>query len=294
MNKILITGSSGRIGGILLQNLLTAGDYHITALNRKYIKELPKSVEQFTYSEVDKGLSKKLGEFDFVFFCHGVNMGDLNNQIQINSALISNITEALPQIKNARVFYISTRLVYEGHPSEPIDIESNIRPLSPYAISKLIGEEIIKTLFKNYLILRVPSVYSEEALLECWKHSQSTLGLISLFLNQIKSAEEIQLYNDANYIRGYISDKMLAKVIVKSVINCDYKGVVNSPSEINADTFMVAKALANFYNVKIKYLGNLSLENRKYETGNMIWDFKSFETNISNDLVIDGPLSSLL
>ncbi len=291
MINVLITGASGRIGSELIRLLLTQEDYRITVLIRTILPSLPKCVKQVDYSKM---VESQFENFDYVFFCHGTNAGDFETQVEVNSLLIDRVFSSMPALKYARAVYISTRLVYAGHPTDLIDVGSKLNPLSPYAISKYLGEEVVKILFKDYIIIRTPSVYSEKSILNYYKYNESSLGLIGVFLNQIKCDGEVRLFNDANYVRGYVGDSSLVKIILNAAVNSKFVGVVNSPVERNLDTVSVARSLADWYNVRVNYVGNMSLEARTFETGNMLWGYSSYEERIHDYSCVKGPLSNLM
>jgi dTDP-4-dehydrorhamnose reductase len=294
MKRVLITGYSGKIGSSIFKLITELNEFSITCLGRKNPNICDKRISWIDIKTFDESDCKEIGDFDFAFFCHGVNVGSFESQIEINAHSISKLASKISNSSVVRVLYLSSRLVYEGDFSKFIDVGHSIRPLSSYALSKFVGEEIVKSCFSNYLIFRVPSVYAEEAILCSNYIPQGNMGLIDVFLNQIVNEGCIKTFDDANFFRGYLSVNNLSKFCFKSLFFTKISGVFNSPIEENFKTFDIAEALASLFNVKRISLGPMPNEYLKYETGHMRWGYDSFQLKFGSVGELDSPLLKII
>lgn len=152
MTKILLFGSQGQIGTELTYTLPPMGELikldrtvvNLTDNNkiRETIQEIKPDVivNCAAYTAVDKAES----EPDLAY--------------QINSIAPKIIAEESDKIK-AKFIHISTDYVFDGKANIPYLETDLTNPLGVYGKSKLLGEENIKKITDNYIILRTAWVY---------------------------------------------------------------------------------------------------------------------------------------
>ena len=143
--KIVVTGGTGRFGGILKQNVgrnyffPKKKELNILELNSiiKYLKKIkPKYLIHLA------GLSRPIDLHD----------KNLKNSISLNIIGTSNVTIACSTL-NIKLIFFSTSYVYPGKKGNYKETNS-LLPSNNYAWSKL-GAEAAVQMYKNSLILRV-------------------------------------------------------------------------------------------------------------------------------------------
>lgn len=169
MKKILVTGANGFIGRNCMQYFHERG-YEVHGIDRS-----ASNLWGMTIQEVDL-LKDDLGKYlntiapDVIIHCAGCAdvgksildpYGDFNgNTVALHKMLFS-MKEC--GLKTTRFIYLSSAAVYGQPESLPISEESNLKPLSPYALHKRMGEDICKYFVENYLfdikVVRIFSAY---------------------------------------------------------------------------------------------------------------------------------------
>lgn len=152
MTRILLTGSSGQVGGELVNTLAPLGE--IVAPSRTELNlSKPASVGGFVravsprwivnpaaYTAVDKAES----EAELVY--------------AVNRDSVQAIGDAAREI-GAAVIHFSTDYVFDGRKSSPYVEEDATAPVSVYGASKLAGEQVLAASGAAHMIFRTSWVY---------------------------------------------------------------------------------------------------------------------------------------
>ncbi len=176
MKKIVITGGLGYIGTELCK--IYSGyswNDHITVIDNRFISERVNQLRNwnmnFIHGDIlDKELIKKhCHDADVVHHLAGItDVPRVKSESSIEkNNLISRVAEEGTQnildviSKNCKIIMPSSHVVYEGIESVKKDISENenTNPVLSYSKSKAINEEQLKNSGKNYIILRLGSVY---------------------------------------------------------------------------------------------------------------------------------------
>ena len=174
--NIIITGGLGYIGTELCKIYSGVSWHHnITVIDNRFISERVNQLRnwniEFIHGDIlDKDLVKKYFEnADIVHHLAGItdvprtkseSSADKDEKIKLVAE--KGTKNILDVIKNeCKIIFPSTHVVYEGINEVRTDIkeEENTKPVLSYAISKAINEEQLKKSGKNYIILRLGSVY---------------------------------------------------------------------------------------------------------------------------------------
>ena len=104
--------------------------------------------------------------------------------------------------KNKKLIFSSTGGAIYGEPKKiPADENTPAVPLSPYGLSKLLGEEILKFYSRQYgfkyLIFRYPNVYGPR------QNSKGEAGVIAIFGGLIKNGGRPKIFGDGTKARDY-------------------------------------------------------------------------------------------
>jgi len=155
MREVLITGASGQLGKEFVKVLSSKG-IDFVALERK-------DLDVTNFEKVYKTL-KEINP-SVVINCSAYNQVDLAETeilkaFSTNAIGPYNLAITCREIK-AKLIHYSTDYVFDGIKKGLYTEEDSPNPLNQYARSKLLGEELVKQVLEDYLILRVSWVYGE-------------------------------------------------------------------------------------------------------------------------------------
>jgi UDP-glucose 4-epimerase len=119
----------------------------------------------------------------------------------------------------ARLIYISSAAVY-GEPQHlPINESHPTRPLSPYGLSKLVGERVAQMLAPGTAVLRLFNVYGPG-------QTGTYAGVVSKFVERAKRGLPPVIYGDGTQTRDFIHVADVAR-LVEVVLDRGAAGVFN-------------------------------------------------------------------
>jgi nucleoside-diphosphate-sugar epimerase len=204
--KIAITGGNGFIGMNLIPYLKK--NNHDVVLIDSHIRQSNKNVSEYI---------NEIPDFDFLIHLASKNYvpdsfeaPELFFSNNINSTLIC---LEITRIKKAKFIFISS-YVYGTPEYLPIDENHKISPANPYSWSKLIGENLCESYFRDFgvpcLIIRPFNIYG---------NGQNDKFIIPTIINQFKFGH-IQL-NDPRPKRDFLNIKDFQTAIL-SIINFDF------------------------------------------------------------------------
>ncbi len=221
--KALVTGCAGFIGSNLVDKLLESG-YEVIGIDC-YTDYYPKSIKERNISEAVKNHNFKLiqedilnmsefPEVDYVFHLAaqaGVRASwgkSFDIYTKNNIEATQRILEFYKERSIKKLVYASSSSVY-GDVQLPMREDSPLRPLSPYGVTKLAGENLCYLYWKNYDIptisLRYFTVYGPR---------QRPDMAIHKFVNAILNKKAITIYDDGTQMRDftYVSDVVSANI----------------------------------------------------------------------------------
>lgn len=210
--KTLITGCAGFIGSHLTERLLKNGievvgiDCFSDYYDRKIKEEnLAVSLNNDKFTFIEKNLLEidEYPDVDFVYHMAaqaGVrdSWGDrftsyTSNNIEVTWRLL----EFYKELNIKKFIYSSSSSVY-GDVELPMNEKSQLKPVSPYGVTKLAGENLCYLYWKNYNIptisLRYFTVYGPR---------QRPDMAINKFFTSILNGDEIIVYGDGEQVRDF-------------------------------------------------------------------------------------------
>ena len=162
---VLITGAAGMIGSATVKGLLQA-DYDVVGIDRRDASESYEGYTHYTVDLSDKEALQKVIEENKVdriihlaALAHSVDGKEYSweDYRHLNVDCAKNVFESAVELP---VLFISTVDVY-GFTKGTVDVQTELRPVSHYAKSKMQAEEECKKL-SNYTIFRFSPVYTDE------------------------------------------------------------------------------------------------------------------------------------
>lgn len=220
--KVLITGGAGFIGHntaiflkdcgfdvLVFDNFKRATDFAISRLNgieiikgdvnstiiRKALNNVDVVIHAAAYTNVSESLKKPI-----LYFRNNV-IGTLN---VVKSCLEKNIK---------LLIFLSSASIYGEPKFLPISEDHPTSPISPYGLTKLMGEDIVKFYSKQglkYIIMRLFNVYGPG-------QNVAYAGVITKFIERIKSNKPPIIYGSGLQTRDFIHVRDVAMAIMLSI-----------------------------------------------------------------------------
>ncbi|MFD3322138.1 NAD-dependent epimerase/dehydratase family protein [Alteromonas macleodii] len=160
MNRVLILGGNGYIGGSLTSSLMASG-YHVTVVSRSSTTNIEcHRYIQLDLAKNDACKSLIVDEVDTVIDLvsyippntENVSVSDIKRSLESYENLLKHIND------KHYLFFSSGGTVY-GNSSMPLSESAPLKPLSPYGIQKCMQEELIQKIMSKAVILRVTNPY---------------------------------------------------------------------------------------------------------------------------------------
>ena len=222
--RLLITGSSGKIGSILTKSISDV--FEVYGLDLMASPGEQKFRADIADYEQLAGVFQELVPLPYVIHLAAASRVSAEWDIVLKNNIIGtkNLYEAVKEYDIKKVIFASSNHVtgaYEGIPptlhqqSEPktISIRDPVRPDSDYAISKVFGEAVARHYYELYGIhsvcLRIGTVLSDDKPKENKRSRKTWLShrdMIQLFTKSILSHVEFGVYYGVSNNRGRFWD----------------------------------------------------------------------------------------
>ncbi len=295
--SVLITGAAGFIGSHLTETLLKQDNFLILIDNfndyysgkEEQLKKILNSYKQdreyklIKADLVEKSTFKQIDhEVDYVFHLAaqaGVRYSiDNASEVTYNNIVGTvNIFEYASKISSIKkVIYASSSSVYGNPLYTPVDEDHPKNPISPYAVSKLCGENYANLYFKEYNLpitsLRFYTVYGPR--------SRPDMAINKFFTLMLQN-KEILIYGngtqkrDFTYISDIINGLILAGENDKSsgeVFNIGWSNPI-SVNELVDKMYDIVKAEKKIRFIE-KQKGDVNVTHSNISKANKILNFK--------------------
>jgi UDP-glucose 4-epimerase len=222
---ILVTGGAGFIGSHIVDKLIE-NNYDVIILdnlttgNKNNIN--PKA--EFVNADIrDKDLDEKINFKDVEVVIHQAAQINVRSSVEnpiydgdINVLGTINILEIIRKYNINKIVFASSGGAVYGEPNYlPVDENHSINPLSPYGLSKYVGEEYIKLYNRlygiEYAILRYSNVYGER------QDPKGEAGVISIFIDKMLKNENPIIFGDGNQTRDFVYVGDVAKANIMAL-----------------------------------------------------------------------------
>ena len=332
MKKIVITGGIGYIGTELCK--IYSGESwnnQITVIDNRFISERVNQLRNwnmnFIHADIrnSQDVKKYLNEADVVHHLAGITdvarikeESNLDLDKELNDVAEKGTEVIISETpKNCKIVFPSTHVVFEGKQDLIENINENFEklPILPYSISKDKNEEQIKKSGKNYIILRLASVYGYSTdtmrlniMPNLFAKISSQNGIIRLFGGgkQLKTlvplidvARCFKFMEDRNDIKNQIFNVSKDSITVENVANLCKK--FNPKVEIIKTNDKVPNpgySLSNkkLLNVGFKFLYNLEESMKemilKWSKQNLIKDLEYVKSGENEYVDLRGKISN--
>ncbi len=223
--KCLVTGGAGFVGSHIIEYLLSK-HYEIVCLDDfstgKYIniENLENNIEVVEGDIRAPNIIQKAVEgVDYIL--HLAAQASVSRSVSnplvdasINIEGTINILKAISEKSIKNFVYISTGGAIYGDPADlPVHETTTEKPISPYGLSKLVGEKYIQLFHKiygiPYSIIRPANIYGPR------QDPMGEAGVISIFLGRLMNDQPLEIFGDGYDTRDYIYVKDIAEICLK-------------------------------------------------------------------------------
>lgn len=217
-SKILITGGAGFIGSHIVDRMLDEGS-EVTVLDDLSSGQLENLTQcldnkHFHFMKGDvrdwNFVKRTVRDFDAVFHeaalvsvARSIEDPLLTNQINVDGTL--NVLKVASDSGVKRLVFASSAAVYGDARSKKISEDHELNPLSPYGLSKSVGELYAKYFYDVYgletVSLRYFNVFGPRQTLN--PESQYS-GVISVFLDRLSDNLSPTIFGDGEQTRDFV------------------------------------------------------------------------------------------
>jgi UDP-glucose 4-epimerase len=247
LERVIVTGGLGFIGSHLVE-LLVESDREVIVLDNGStgsFENLPPSCHQVEWIEVDLSVS---GSWIDVFkpgdtIFHLAGLADIvpsirNPDVYFNANVVGtqNVLEAARKSGSRKVVYAASASCYGIPDAYPTSESAEIRPQYPYALTKYLGELIVRHWTKVYDIpsvsLRLFNVFGPRS------RTSGTYGAVfGVFLAQKLAGKPYTVVGDGRQSRDFTFVNDVARAFFEAGNNYELDGVFNigtgKPQSIN-------------------------------------------------------------
>ena len=239
--KVLVTGGAGFVGSHLIEELLSTG-ISVVCLD-DFSTGKRKNLEQFKNKitiiegDIRNPETVKTALIDVELVYHLAAQISVPNSVRnpLNDATINingfiTLLKAIQKSSVKRIVYVSTGGAIYGEPEEiPAPETTSEEPISPYGLSKLVGEKYLEWFSRNYglsyAIIRPANIYGPR------QDPLGEAGVISIFLGKIHTNQPLEIFGDGTDTRDYIYVKDIAKICMIAM-DSKLNGIYNAGTGI--------------------------------------------------------------
>ena len=210
--KVLVTGGAGFIGSHIVDTLLASGHEVavIDDLSSGSRDNLPATVPLHVIDIVDGGAvaeAMAIERPDAV--CHQAAQMSVSRSVreplfdaQVNCIGLINVLDAAVKQKCRRVVFASSGGVLYGEATAPAPETAPANPVSPYGITKWVGERYLRFFAEEHgleaVALRYSNVYGPR------QNPHGEAGVVAIFAKKLLSREIATINGDGKYVRDYV------------------------------------------------------------------------------------------
>jgi UDP-glucose 4-epimerase len=210
--KILVTGGAGFIGSHIVDALLAAG--HTVAviddLSSGSRDNLPPEVPLHVVDIVDgPAVARVFAAERPDAVCHQAAQMSVSRSVreplfdaQVNCIGLINVLDAAAQAGCRRFVFASSGGVLYGDVTVPAPESTPANPVSPYGITKWVGERYLKFYAAEHgmaaVALRYSNVYGPR------QNPHGEAGVVAIFCKKLLAGEAATVNGDGRYVRDYV------------------------------------------------------------------------------------------
>ncbi len=233
--RFLVTGGAGFIGSNIVKELVEKG-YQVRVLDnfatgqRSNIEPYIKNIELiegdirdfWTVVKATKGIDYILHQAALPSVPRSIDNPLTTTEVNVNGTL--NILEAARFNEVRRIVYASSSSVYGDSPEMPKNEDMKPMPKSPYAITKLAGEEYCMSFYNLYGLETVALRYFNVFGPRQNPFSQYS-AVIPKFISMLKNGQNPTIWGDGSTSRDFT---YIDNVVNANILACEKKAAVGN------------------------------------------------------------------
>lgn len=211
MDKVLVTGANGLVGRSLIRLLRNSG-FYVIATDYNPNEELSISKMDVTNPVEIEEVFEYLEPGDCIIHLAALVGGKPSEKrpqqyFWVNTMGTVNVLEAMRKKEINKIVFPSSWSTYGTDIPLPITEETPQDPQNPYAVSKVLAEQVIR-LYRNYgiksVIIRPPFIYGPE---------QTEKILIQEIVDILMEGGAFEIWGKGTHTREYVYVDDMAKII---------------------------------------------------------------------------------
>ncbi len=208
---ILVTGITGQLGYDVAKELERRGENFIGTTRKELDLSKPEEVKNFI---IEKKPSTVIHCAAYTAVDKAESEAEL--ALTVNGLATRKIAEACREV-GAKMLYVSTDYVFGGDGETPYEISDEKAPQNIYGKSKLLGEDSVIALLREYFIVRIS-----------WVFGSNGKNFVKTMLNFDKRRKKISVVDDQVGSPTYTAD--VAPLLV-DMIQSDKYGIYHATNE---------------------------------------------------------------
>ena len=219
--RVLVTGGAGFVGAALVRRL-AAGGAQVSVIDdfstgRREAVAAGSTVVHGSIADVET-VRTLVAEHPWIFHlaARGIIASTRNprEDFETNAAGTLNLLLAAREYGVQRLVYASSASIYGNPRTLPINEDDGIAALSPYAVSKLTGEQYCLAFYESYgvpaAIVRYSNVYGPGQ-----RRGNPYCGVVTKFLASAAAGQPMHIHGDGQQTRDFtfIDDAVDATII---------------------------------------------------------------------------------
>ncbi len=254
MPKYLVTGGAGFIGTNIVKRLLADGHQAVVLDNYAAGRKPERMQAGAEYIEGDirneADLDKVCAGVDGIFHLaalprvtFSVENPELTHDVNVNGTL--KVLLAAKKHKIKRVVFSSSSSTYGGQDKIMLKEDTPKKPISPYALQKLMGEHYCR-LFSELYGVETASLIYFNVYGPYFDPDGAYALVVGKFLKQLKNGEALTVCGDGEYYRDYthVDDVVRANILA-----------MTSPAAGKGETFNIGCGKPHTVNELVKIMG---------------------------------------
>jgi len=223
--KVLVTGGAGFIGSHIVDGLRAAG-HGVAVLDDLSSGEranLPGDVPLHVADIVDpQAVARVFAAERPEVVCHQAAQMSVSRSVrdplfdaQVNCIGLINVLSAAVQQRCRRVVFASSGGVLYGDVTTPAQESFPANPVSPYGITKWVGERYLKFFAEEHgletVALRYSNVYGPR------QNPHGEAGVVAIFCKKYLAGEPATINGDGHYVRDYVAGSDVARANISAL-----------------------------------------------------------------------------